>query len=213
VLVMTSPTFDFQSPSIPANVHFVGPQLDDPDWAVGDDWRSEGGDPLVLVATSSVFQDQTDLLRRAAVALGQLPVRGLVTTGRAVSPDAVPAPANVRVVRAAPHGVVLAETAVVVTHAGHGSVLKTLAAGVPLVCMPMGRDQKDNTVRVLRLGAGIRVDKSAPPERIAAAVRLLLEQPSYAEAARRFADTLAEERRTRPSAADRAETLLPARAA
>jgi MGT family glycosyltransferase len=212
VLVMTSPTFDFQSPRIPANVHFVGPQLDDPDWAASDDWRPDGDGPLVLVATSSVFQDQTDLLRRASVALGQLPVRGLVTTGRAVSPDDVPAPANVRVVRAAPHSVVLAETAVVVTHAGHGSVLKALAAGVPLVCMPMGRDQKDNTLRVERLGAGVRVAKSAPPERIAAAVRLLLDRPSYAEAARRFAGTLAEEERTRPTAADRAETLLPARA-
>ncbi|HYR06422.1 MAG TPA: glycosyltransferase, partial [Longimicrobium sp.] len=161
-----------------------------------------------LVATSSVFQDQADLLRRVAAALGQLPVRGLVTTGRAVDPAEVPAPANVRVVRAAPHQAVLAETAVVVTHAGHGSVLKPLAAGVPLVCMPMGRDQKDNTVRVLRLGAGVRADKSAPPERIAAAVRQLLEDPAYAGAARRFADTLAEERRTRPSAADRAESLL-----
>ena len=211
VLVMTSPTFDFQSPHIPANVHFVGPQLDDPDWAATDDWRPDGDDPLVLVATSSVFQDQTDLLRRTSVALGQLPVRGLVTTGRAVSPDAVAAPANVRVVRAAPHSDVLRETVVVVTHAGHGSVLKALAAGVPLVCMPMGRDQKDNTMRVLRLGAGVRVDKSAPPERIAAAVRLLLEQPSYAEAARGFADTLAQEKRTRPSAVDRAEDLLPAR--
>lgn len=34
--------------------------------------------------------------------------------------------------------------------------------------------------------------------------------PNYAAAARRFAGTLAEERRTRPSAADRAEDLLPA---
>ena len=208
VLVMTSPAFDFQSPHIPGNVHFVGPQLDDPDWGENGDWRPDGEVPLVLVAASSVFQDQTDLLRRASAALGRLPVRGLVTTGRAVSPDAVPAPANVRVVRAAPHSVVLAETAVVVTHAGHGSVLKALAAGVPLVCMPMGRDQKDNTVRVLRLGAGVRVDKSASPDRIAAAVRMLLEKPSYAEAARRFAGTLAEEERTRPSAADRAEALL-----
>ena len=205
---MTSPTFDFSSPHIPANVTYVGPQLDDPDWATAGDWRPDGDDPLVLVATSSVFQDQADLLRRVAAALGQLPVRGLVTTGRAVDPADVPAPANVRVVRAAPHRAVLAETSVVVTHAGHGSVLKALAAGVPLVCMPMGRDQKDNTVRVLRLGAGVRVDKSAPPERIAAAVRQLLEDPAYAGAARRFADTLAEETRTRPSAADRAEGLL-----
>src|SRR4051794_10934208 len=75
VIVMTSPTFDYQSPDIPANVHFVGPQLDDPDWATTDDWRPDGDDPLVLVATSSIFQDQTDLLRRVAAALGQLPVR------------------------------------------------------------------------------------------------------------------------------------------
>ncbi|NYJ06019.1 nucleotide disphospho-sugar-binding domain-containing protein [Petropleomorpha daqingensis] len=209
VLVLTSPSFDFSSPHIPANVHFVGPQLDDPAWA-GDagDWRPPGDAPLVLVATSSTFQDQLDLLRRVATALGELPVRGLITAGRAVDPADVAAPANVRVVRAAPHRAVLPEAAAVVTHAGHGSVLKALAAGVPLVCMPMGRDQKDNTVRVLRLGAGVRVDEKAPPERIAAAVRQVLDEPGYADAARRFAETLATEAKTRPSAADRAEGLL-----
>jgi MGT family glycosyltransferase len=209
VLVLTSPSFDFSSPHIPANVHFVGPQLDDPVWA-GDagDWRPPGDAPLVLVATSSVFQDQTDLLRRVATALGGLPVRGVLTTGRAVDPAEVPAPANVRVVRAAPHRAVLPEAAAVVTHAGHGTVLKALAAGVPLVCIPMGRDQKDNTVRVLRLGAGVRVDEKAPPERIARAVREVLDEPGYAAAARRFAETLATEAKTRPSAADRAEGLL-----
>jgi MGT family glycosyltransferase len=208
VLVMTSPSFDFSSPHVPANVRYVGPQLDDPDWAHDGDWRPGGEAPLVLVATSSVFQDQADLLRRVAVALGRLPVRGVLTTGRAVDPADVPAPANVRVLRAAPHAAVLAEAAAVVTHAGHGTTLKALAAGVPLVCMPMGRDQKDNTVRVLRLGAGVRVAKSAPPDRIAAAVRRVLDEPGPAEAARRFAATLADEARTRPSAADRAEALL-----
>jgi MGT family glycosyltransferase len=208
VLVLTSPSFDFSSPHIPANVHFVGPQLDDPAWAAVGEWRPDGDAPLVLVATSSIYQDQADLLRRVATALGGLPVRGLITTGRGIDPADVPAPANVRVVRAAPHGAVLTETAVAVTHAGHGSVLKALAAGVPLVCVPMGRDQKDNTVRVLRLGAGVRVDKKAPPEEIAAAVRQVLEEPAYGEAARRFAETLAIEAKTRPTAADRAEALL-----
>jgi MGT family glycosyltransferase len=141
VLVLTSPSFDFSSPHIPANVHFVGPQLDDPAWAEGAEWRPPGDAPLVLVAMSSVFQHQTDLLRRVAEALGELPVRGVLTTGRAVDPAEVPAPANVRVVRAAPHRAVLPEAAAVVTHAGHGTVLKALAAGVPLVCVPMGRDQ------------------------------------------------------------------------
>ena len=148
---MTSPTFDFTVPQLPDNVCYVGPQLDDPDWATQLPWQRRGTEPLVLVATSSIYQHQADLLRRTAQALGRLPVRGVVTTGRAVDPDEIPAPSNVEVLRAAPHRRVLAEASVVVTHAGHGTVVKTLAAGVPLVCMPMGRDQKDNTVRVLRL--------------------------------------------------------------
>src|SRR3954451_9118980 len=214
VLVLTSPSFDFSSPHLPANVRFVAPKLDDPDWAAGDRmqpgaWSPNATGPLVLVAASSIFQRQADMLRRAAAALGQLPVRGLVTTGRAVAPADVPAPPNVRVVRAAPHRAVLTDAAAVITHAGHGSVLKALAAGVPLVCMPMGRDQRDNSVRVLRLGAGVRVPKQASPDRIAAAVSRVLAESGYAQAARRFAAVLAAEAADRPCAADRAEALVP----
>ena len=108
----------------------------------------------VLVMTSPSFDFPVESLPRVADGLGDLPVRALLTTGPAVAPEEVQAPPNVRVLRAAPHQEVLREASVVVTHAGHGSVLKALAAGVPLVCMPLGRDQKDNTVRVLRLGAG-----------------------------------------------------------
>jgi MGT family glycosyltransferase len=210
VLVLTSPSFDFPAPALPPNVHYVGPQLDDPDWADSDSWRPAGQDPLVLVAMSSTFQSQVDALRRVADGLGRLPVRAVLTTGPAVAPEEVPAPANVRVVRAAPHQQVLREASVVVTHAGHGSVLKALAAGVPLVCMPLGRDQKDNTVRVLRLGAGVRVSKGEPPAGIAAAVRRVLDQPAYGRAAQEFAATLAHESATRPDAADEAEALLGA---
>ena len=47
----------------------------------------------MLVSMSSVFQDQLEVLRRTARALGTLPVRGVITTGRAVNPVDVPAPA------------------------------------------------------------------------------------------------------------------------
>jgi MGT family glycosyltransferase len=208
VLVMTSPSFDFPLARLPDNVRYVGPQLDDPVWATEQTWRRPGNEPLVLGATSSVFQHQTGLLQRIAQALGTLPVRGLITTGLAVDPQEIPAPPNVEVVQAAPHRQVLAEASVVVTHAGHGTVLKALAAGVPLVCIPMGRDQKDNTVRVLRLGAGVRISKKATPHRIAAAVSQILEDSRYASAARRFATALASEAADVPSAADEAENLL-----
>ncbi len=77
---MTIPSFDFVAPRLPANVRYVGPQLDDPAWA-GTEWHFHGTDPLVLVATSSIFQHQVGLLRRIARALGQLPVRGLIPAG------------------------------------------------------------------------------------------------------------------------------------
>jgi UDP:flavonoid glycosyltransferase YjiC (YdhE family) len=79
---------------------------------------------------------------------------------------------------------------------------------VPLVRVPMGRDQKDNTVRVIRFGAGVRISKKATPNQIAAAVSKILENPNYASAARRFAAVLAWEAANVPSAADEAEGLL-----
>jgi UDP:flavonoid glycosyltransferase YjiC (YdhE family) len=207
VLVMTSPSFDFVAPRLPANVRYVGPQLDDPSWAVAE-WHSRGTDPLVLVATSSIFQHQVGLLRRVARALGRLPVRGVMTTGTAVDPLEIEAPPNVDVVQVAPHSRILTKASVVITHAGHGTMMKTLAAGVPLVCIPMGRDQKDNTVRALRHGVGVRLSVRSTPAKIAAAVADVLGDPHYAAAARRFADKLAHEAATTPSAADEAEAMV-----
>ena len=207
VLVMTSPSFDFVAPRLPANVRYVGPQLDDPGWAAAE-WHSQGSDPLVLVATSSVFQHQVGLLQRIALALGQLPVRGLMTTGTAVDPAEIQAPPNVDVVQAAPHSRILPKASVVITHAGHGTTIKALAAGVPLVCIPMGRDQRDNTVRALRHGAGVRLSANSKPDKITAAVADLLDDPHYAAAARHFAHILAQEAATTPSAADEAEAMV-----
>ena len=98
--------------------------------------------------------------------MGQLPVRAVLTAGRAVDPEEIQAGPTVQVTGCPLHTQVLHEASVVVTHAGHGTVLKSLAAGVPLVCIPMGRDQKDNTVRVLRLGAGVRLNKEQRPPRL-----------------------------------------------
>ena len=208
VLVMTSPSFDFSGPQLPTNVRYVGPQLDDPDWAARVEWTRPGDQPLVLVALSSVYQDQTDLLRRIAQGLGRLPISVVLTTGRAVDPSQIQAPHNVQVLSAAPHRRVLAEASTVVTHAGHGIVMKALAAGVPLVCIPMGRDQKDNTARVLRLGAGVQIGERSTPDRIAEAVSRVLGHAQYGAAARRFADVLAREATSRPNGADEAEAML-----
>jgi MGT family glycosyltransferase len=193
-LVMTSAAFDFMG-ELPPVVKHVGPRLDDPAWA--DPWLPPPGDePLVLVALSSDFQNQGDLLRRIVAALGELPVRGVVTTGKGIDPGDVPARPGVQVVRSAPHSEVLREAAAVVTHCGHGATIKALAAGVPLVCLPMGRDQLDVAARVVHHGAGVRLDPSAKPEAIAAALSDVLSEPGYRGAAQRIAAVIAEETAT-----------------
>jgi MGT family glycosyltransferase len=190
VLVLTCDAFDY--PELPRHpkVSLVGPRLDDPEW-VEEAALPAGDEPLVLVGLSSTHQGQDALLRRTAEALGTLPVRGLVTTGPAMEPFA--AAANVSVVQSAPHVAVLPHTDVVVTHGGHGTVMKALAAGVPLVVLPVGRDQLEIAARVVAAGAGVRLKPKASPAKIAAAVRTVLADERYRQAARRLAAAIAEE--------------------
>ena len=188
--VMTSPSFDFETEHLPRHVRYVGPILDDPSWSTAASaveweapWPVENTDPLVLVALSSSFQDQGEVIRRIVDALTTLPVRGLVTLGEQLDPATFESRANVVVVRAAPHTKVLQHAAAVVTHCGHGSAMKSLVAGVPLLCMPMGRDQNDTAARVVARGAGKRLKCSDPPPKIAAALTELLSDESYRHAA------------------------------
>ncbi|GAA2041958.1 glycosyltransferase [Agromyces tropicus] len=192
-LVLTASAFDFPA-TLPANARYVGPILDDPEWADAAHRAPPDGDgPLVLVAMSSTFQDHVDCLQRIADALGGLPVRGLVTTGPAVEAGAIRAPANVAVVASAPHHEVLPHADLVVTHGGHGTVIKALAAGVPLVILHHGRDQADNAVRVTERGAGLAVSRRASSARIARAVEGVLDDPAYRGAAARLGRAIVRE--------------------
>jgi MGT family glycosyltransferase len=195
VLVCSSPSYDFGSSSVPANVRYVGPQLDDDPGEGSGEWRAgEPGRPLVLVGLSSTVMLQEGLLQRAADALGQAQVRGLVTTGPAVDPAVISAPPDVTVTRWARHADVLPHCSAVITHGGHGTVMKALIAGVPLIVVPLGRDQPDNAGRVVYAGAGIRLRKNASVSALQAAISRVIDDPRYRAAAQHMAARLAAER-------------------
>jgi MGT family glycosyltransferase len=195
-LVLTSAAFDF-SGTLPANARYVGPVLDDPVWAERVSWTPPpGGDPLVLVAMSSTYQDQLASLQRVIDALGRLPVRAVVTTGPALDPAALQPRANVTVVPSAPHRQVLQQAALVVTHGGHGTVIKALAAGLPMIVLPHGRDQADVAARVTSRGAGLSLKRNAGAAVIAGAVTRILRNDSYRAAARRLGDAVCRDARS-----------------
>jgi MGT family glycosyltransferase len=203
-LVLTSPAFDFPA-RLPANVEYVGPQLDRP--ASAPPWESPwppvDDRPLVVVGLSTTHQAHDSLLERIVAGLATLPVRALVTTGGATLRSTPPA--NVHVARFVPHSRVLPQATAVVTHAGLGTVHAALAHGVPLVCLPIGRDQPDNAARVEWHGAGLRLSPKSAPAVIRAAIERVLREPAFAASAQRLAAAFAEER-----AAERAPSALEA---
>lgn len=202
-LIQTARAFDFPITPAPANVRYVGPVLDEPDWTGTWDSPWPPGDrrPLVVASLSTTFQNQRAVLDRIAQALGALDVRGLITLGPAMAGARLALPPNVRAVDGAPHSRVFPEAAVVVTHGGHGTIMRALAHGLPIVCLPMGRDQDDNAARLVHHGAGLRARPSASPATIRALVRRALDETGFRDAAaqlqRAISADVAEDRATR----------------
>jgi UDP:flavonoid glycosyltransferase YjiC (YdhE family) len=129
------------------------------------------------------------LYRAAIDAVAGLPVRVLVTVGRQADPAALGAlPGNVRVERWVPMDQLLAGAAAFVTHGGAGTTLAALAAGVPMVVLPVSADQPLNARLVAAHGAGLAVEE---PAAIGPAVEALLGDQRYGDVARAMADDIA----------------------
>jgi UDP:flavonoid glycosyltransferase YjiC (YdhE family) len=109
----------------------------------------KSGRALVLASLSSGYQDQSALLQRICDALAQMPVDGIVTSGRAVDPEALIAGDNTKVFRFVAHEELLPSTDLLITHAGHGTVMAAVKFGVPMLCVPMGRDRPAIAARVM----------------------------------------------------------------
>lgn len=191
LLILTSPAFDYPGP-VPANARWAGaitdPDLPSPRLRAGDD-RDER--KSLLVSLSTTFQRQAPILERIIEAIADLPVHAVVTCGPAIDPTQLPAPPNVQVIASAPHHELLPSTDLVITHAGHGTVITALKHGVPVLCLPMGRDQRDIAARVAWHGAGIRTPAKTSAKRLRHLIAEALATPSLVAAAERLATNLA----------------------
>ncbi|HET9740998.1 MAG TPA: glycosyltransferase [Solirubrobacteraceae bacterium] len=147
--------------------------------------------PLVYVTYGSVTPTMPyfpALFRDTVAALGELPVRALFTVGVEVDVEALgPVPGNVRIARWIPQADVMPHAAAMVGHGGAGSTRIALAAGVPSVVVPGFADQFRNAERVAALGAGLE----ATAADLVSALRQVLGEPSYREAAARVAAEVA----------------------
>ena len=154
----------------PANVHAIGPGL----WAPPGqepDWLHDLPRPRVLVSVSTELQQDGAIIETALRAFADEPMSVIVTTA-ALDPNSFEAPHDrVRITRFLPHAEVIAHVDLVVTHGGMGTTQRAIAAGVPVVVVPWGRDQFESARRAEVSGAGtllLRRDLSAERLRLAA---------------------------------------------
>jgi UDP:flavonoid glycosyltransferase YjiC (YdhE family) len=157
------------------------------------DWWPGDERPLVYLSygtAAGALPHAGALYNQAIVAAGEVPARVLITVGNETDLDALDTPPpNVHVERFVPQRDVFGHAGVVVSHGGSGTTLGALAAGLPLVVVPLFADQPDNARRVAAVGAGVVSEPS--PEPLAAAISEVLANGSYQEAASRVAAEMA----------------------
>ncbi len=169
LLYMTAEPLEYPRSDWPQSVRMVGPCSWDPP-ADPPAWLAEIDKPIVLVSTSSEFQDDGKLVTTALEALATEDVQVIATLPSADVPASVPA--NARVEPFVPHAPILERAACAITHGGAGVTMKALAAGVPVCVVPFGRDQPEVARRVEIAGAGTQVAPSKlNAERLRDAVR------------------------------------------
>jgi UDP:flavonoid glycosyltransferase YjiC (YdhE family) len=199
VLHATDQVFDYSFDRLPSRHHYVGPLGIWEPPREPPTYLDEPGDPWVLVSISSLRQDDIALAEAAAHALADQPVRVLITLGPEYEPSELSGPPpNARVEKMVSHSAVLERALLLVSHAGHGTVMKALWQGKPMVLIPWGRDQPGVAARAEALGVAEAVPRAqARAETIGAAVDRVL---ASKDMARNAASHSARLRATNPPA-------------
>jgi MGT family glycosyltransferase len=176
-------------------VRHVGPVLEDEKIAVpvALPWSADDATPLVLVSFSTGFEQRNlAKLQRTLDAIATLPIHAVVTTGGIVQPDELSAPANALVVNYAAHEPLMARAAAVITHGGHGTAMRALRRGLPMVLLPgLAADQPYIAAQMQDWGVGRALAGDADVETIRQAIADVLSNPSYRRRARQRATALA----------------------
>src|SRR5256714_4824646 len=185
-LVATFPQLEYPR-DWPKHVRVVGPLMWEPPY---HDVEAPPGDaPLVLVAPSTAQDPEHRLLRAALHGLAGMPVRVLATWNRRLPPRPLPVPDNVRLVEWVSYSRTMPRCDLVICHGGHGTLVRALASGCPVVACPAIGDMNENAARVDWAGAGVRVPRRfLSPRVLRLAVERALSEPAIARRAHELGD-------------------------
>jgi len=153
-LVATLPQLEYPR-DWPAWTRITGPLLWEPPGERVDPPPGDG--PVVLVAPSTAQDPEHRMLRAALAGLARAPVRVIATYNGRVPDPAVDVPANAVLVPWLSYARTMPACDLVVTHGGHGTLVRALACGCPVVVCPAGGDMPENAARADWAGLGVRL--------------------------------------------------------
>ena len=132
----------------------------------------------MVVAPSTAQDPQQKLLLTALAGLAGEHVRVLGTWNRRPPPVTFSVPANARAVEWMSYARTMPRASLVVCHGGHGTVVRALASGAPVLVVPHSGDMAENAARVDWAGLGVRLPwRLLGPRNVRLAVRRALEDP------------------------------------
>jgi UDP:flavonoid glycosyltransferase YjiC (YdhE family) len=166
LLVCTVEALD-GSISRPPNLRYVGPVLEPEGPDAG--WLPPARS-LVVVSMGTTDLGEAPVVQRVLDALAPLEVDVVVTLGAHLDASSFRVPPNARLLPFVRHSALLPHADLFIGHGGHGGIMAAMAFGVPMVLVPLDRDQPHNAARVEAVGAGRVVAKDAGVDELRAAV-------------------------------------------
>jgi UDP:flavonoid glycosyltransferase YjiC (YdhE family) len=140
-----------------------------------------GEAPLVLVAPSTAHDSDNHLVRTALAALADEQVRVVATTNRVAPQRPIEVPSNAILVDWLSYSQLMPAASLVISHGGHGTVARALAAGTPVLISPIIGDMSETAMRVAWAGCGLSLPwRLCRPAPLRWAVRHMLSEPSFA---------------------------------
>ena len=190
----TTPSFDFPRQAPPPGFHAVGPLRPASAQVMPELGLSAEG-PFVFASLGTLQGQRRALLGRIARACQHAQVQVLIAhcgglTGREA--EALRVPGHVWVTDFAPQQAVLERADAVISHAGLNTALDACAAGKPVLALPIAFDQPGVAARLVHAGAGLKASpRWASSRTLATLLRRLLDEPSFADNARRLGAEIA----------------------
>jgi MGT family glycosyltransferase len=195
IVQFTVPEFEYPRSDAPATLHFAGPISASGSRAPLPPWWPEldGSRPVVHLTQGTIGNsDFGQLIQPALDGLAGEDVMVAVATGGPPVESLPPLPANARAAEFLPYDDLLPKTDVYVTNGGYGGVQYALRYGVPVVAAGSHEDKPEVIARVAWAGVGRRIRTGSPtPAAVRGAVRTVLDDHRYRDAARRIADLMA----------------------